>query len=199
MAVDPTALVIPGRATVFHAPVNAALPADPLTVFDINAENIATGWTNLGHTSKDNTVNFAREGGEATTINTYLADAVRTVYSSVAWTLNIPALQFDQDVLDMAFNGDFDTDGGYIIPGAASATSRALFLLFEDGTGKLGFYIPNTTVTLGDVPSFSPEAFTELPLVASIQAANADTIPAAGGKSAIMKLYKTSLAEVVAA
>lgn len=196
MAVDSNALVIPGHATVFHAPVNTAAPANPLEAFSLTADSVATGWVNLGHTSKENTVSFGREGGEATSINTYLADAVRTVYSSVAWTLNIPALQFDQDVLDLAFNGDFDTDNGYIIPGASSATASALFLLFEDSSGKLGFYIPNTTVTLGDVPSFSPDAFTELPLAASIQSASSSVIPAAGGKPGIMKLYKTGLAAV---
>jgi hypothetical protein len=196
VAVDSNALVIPGHATVFHAPVNTAAPANPLEAFSLTADSVATGWNNLGHTSKDNTVSFAREGGDATSINTYLADAVRTVYSSVSWTLNIPALQFDQDVLDLAFNGDFDTDNGYIIPGASSATASALFLLFEDSSGKLGFYIPNTTVTLGDVPSFSPDAFTELPLAASIQSASSSVIPAAGGKPGIMKLYKTGLAAV---
>lgn len=193
MAVDNNALVIPGHATVFHAPVNTAVPANPLESFGLTVDSVATGWVNLGHTSRDNIVSFAREGGEATSINTYLADAVRTVYSSVSWTLNIPALQFDQDVLDLAFNGDFDTDNGYIIPGSSSATSTALFLLFEDNSGKLGFYIPNTTVTLGDVPAFNPEAFTELPLSASIQSASDSVIPAASGKPGIMKLYKSGL------
>lgn len=196
MAVDSSALVVPGRATVFHAPVNTAVPANPLAEFSVTSDTVATGWTNLGHTSKENTVAFSREGGEATTISTYLADAVRTVYSAVSWTLSVPALQFDQDVLDLAFSGDFDTDSGYIVPGAAASTEAALFLLFEDGTGKLGFYIPNTTVTLGDVPSFSPEAFSELPLSASIQSASTSVIPAANGKPGIMKLYKSGLTTV---
>lgn len=196
MAVNSDALVIPGRATVFHAPLNTAVPANPLADFSVTADTVATGWMNLGHTSKENTVAFSREGGEATTISTYLADAVRTVYSAVAWTLTIPALQFDQDVLDLAFNGDFDADSGYIIPGAAASTETALFLLFEDGTGKLGFYIPNANVTLGDVPSFNPEAFVELPLSASIQSASSNVIPAANGKPGIMKLYKSGLTAV---
>jgi hypothetical protein len=196
MAVDSSALVIPGHATVFHAAANNALPVDPLTAFTLAVDTVATGWKNLGHTSKENTVSFEREGGEKTSLDTYLADAVRTVYSSVNWTLNVPALQFDQDVLDLAFNGDFDTDDGYIIPGSSDATAAALFLLFMDGTSKLGFYIPNCSVTLGDVPTFDPESFTELPLAAAIQSAESSVIPAAGGKPAIMKLFKTDLAAV---
>lgn len=194
MAVDANALVVPGHATVFHAPANTDVPDDPLTAFALTTDVVATGWENLGHTSKDNTVNFARDGGDKTSLDTYLADAVRTVYSSVNWTLNIPALQFDQDVLDLAFNGSFDTDDGYIIPGSSTPKPAALFLLFVDGTAELGFYIPNTVVTLGDVPTFDPEAFTELPLTAAIQAATSDVIPPSGSVAGIMKLYKTGLA-----
>lgn len=194
MSVDSTALVIPGHATVFHAAPNTLLPANPLDVFELAEDTPVTGWKNLGHTSKENTVSFSREGGDKTSLDTYLADAVRTVYSSVAWGLTIPALQFDQDVLDLAFNGDFDTDDGYIIPGSSDPIDAALFLLFQDGTGKLGFYVPNTVVNLGDVPAFDPEAFTELPLAAAIQSAASSVIPAVNGKPGIMKLYKTGLA-----
>jgi hypothetical protein len=194
VSVDPNALVIPGHATLFHAPANTALPLDPLTSFTLTAATVPTGWKNIGHTSKANIVNFEREGGEKTSLDTYLADAVRTVYSSVNWTLNVPALQFDEDVLDLAFAGGFDTDDGYIIPGSSDATGAALFVLFTDGTGRLGFYIPNTTVTLGDVPTFDPENFTELPLAAAIQSAAESVIPSVGGKPGIMKLYKSGLA-----
>jgi hypothetical protein len=193
VAVNDNALVIPGKATVFHAPKNTALPANPLTAFNLGSNTVATGWRNLGHTSKDNTVAFSRDGGDSTSIDTYLADSVRTIYSSVSWSLAIPALQFDEDVLDLAFNGDFAADGGYIIPGSATATDAALFLLFQDGTGKLGFYIPATSVTLAEPPSFSPESFIELPLSASIQSAASTAIPAVNGVPGIMKLYKSGL------
>jgi hypothetical protein len=193
VAVNDNALVIPGKATVFHAPKNTAVPANPLTAFSLSNDTVSTGWRNLGHTSKSNTVSFSREGGEATTIDTYLADSVRTIYSSVSWSLEIPALQFDEDVLDLAFNGDLAADGGYIIPGSSNATDAALFLLFQDGTGKLGFYIPNTSVTLAEPPSFSPEDFIELPLSASIQSATTATIPGVNGVPGIMKLYKSGL------
>jgi len=194
VAVDATALVVPGHATVWHAPANTDCPDDPLAVFTLTGNTVATAWENLGHTSKENTVNFAREGGDKTSLDTYLADAVRTVYSSVNWTLNIPALQFDQDVLDLAFAGALDADDGYVIPGSSDPTGAALFLLFQDGSASLGFYIPNTVVTLGDVPGFDPESFTELPLAASIQSAAEAQIPAGpSGTPGIMKLYKTGL------
>lgn len=192
MSVDATALFIPGHATVFHSAVNVAMPAGGLDDFDLTGA-APTGWTNLGHTSKANTVSFSKDGGDKTSLDTYLADAVRTIYSSEAWTVNIPALQIDPDGLDLSFNGDFDTDDGYIIPGSNAGLARGLFLLFQDTTGKLGFYIPNNSVKLGDAPNIDPTNFLELPLSASIQSAASEVIPAVNGIPGIMKLYKTGL------
>lgn len=193
MSADANALFIPGHATVFHAAPNTAMPATALAAFSLTGLE-PTGWTNIGHTSKENTVSFAKEGGEKTSLDTYLADGVRTIYSSESWGLTVPALQFDKDVLDLAFNGGFDDDDGYIIPGSNTGSNRALFLLFTDGTGKLGFYIPNNSVKLGDAIGVDPTQFLELPLSASIQSASETAIPAVNGVPGIMKLYKTGLA-----
>lgn len=194
MTVDAATLFIPGNATVFHAPPATDCPATPLDVFKLQGA-APSGWDNLGHTSRENMINFSREGGDATPLDTALATAVRTIYSSEAWTLNVPALQIDTDVLDLAYAGEFDDDNGYIIPGSNVGTERALFLLFHDSTGQLGFYIPSTSVKLGDVPSFDDnENFAEHPLAAAIQSVPEDVIPAVNGIPAIMKLYKTGLA-----
>lgn len=192
MSVDANALFIPGHATVFHSAANVAMPAGGLDDFTLTGA-APTGWTNLGHTSKQNTVSFSREGGEKTSLDTYLADAVRTIYSSEAWTLTVPALQIDGDILDLAFNGDFDEDDGYVVPGSNAGVTRGLFLLFQDTTGKLGFYIPKNTVKLGDAPSIDPTNFLELPLTASVQSASSSVIPAVNDVPGIMKIYKTGL------
>ncbi|MCI2958252.1 hypothetical protein MN032_11135 [Agromyces atrinae] len=153
-----------------------------------------TGWTNLGHTSKQNTIAFTKEGGEKETLDTYLADAVRTIYSSSSWGVTIPALQFDEDVLDLAFNGDFDeTTGGYIVPGVTDPVEAAIFLYFKDSTGALGFWLPNTVVTLGEPPSNDPAQFSELPLSVSIQSADEAVIPAVDGKPGLFEIFKTGL------
>lgn len=193
MSVNSNALIVPGRGTVFQAPKNTACPADPLTSFNRVGEAPAD-WSNLGHTSKNNTIAFSREGGETTSLDTFLQDSVRVITSPVAWGLNVPALQIDNDILDLAFNGDWDTEkNGYIIPGSSKPTESALFLLFEDNTGKLGFYIPNTTVTLGEAPSVDTEYFFELPLAASILSAPEEVINSVEGDPGIMMLFKTGL------
>lgn len=193
MGVNANAMIVPGNGTLFHAPAETALPANPLTAFSLTGAP-PTGWTNLGHTSRENTVAFSREGGEPTSMGTWLMDATSTIYSAVAWSMSIPALQFDQDVLDFAFNGDFDAaTGGYIIPGQTAAVKTQLFLLMQDATGKLGFWIPNTEVTLSEPPGVNREQYLELPLSAAINGAENSVIPGVDGRAGIMELFKTGL------
>lgn len=194
MAVDATKMIVPGNGTLFHAPIGTALPTKPLEAFTLTGAPPAD-WTNLGHTSRENTVAFAREGGEATSLGTWLMDSTSTIYSAIAWSLAIPALQFDEDVLDFAFNGDFDqATGGYIVPGQTAAVKTQLFLLMQDGSGsKLGFWIPNSEVTLAEPPGVNREQYLELPLNASINGVASDVIPDVDGRAAIMELFKTGL------
>lgn len=196
MSVDATKLVIPGHGTVFHAPVNTAPPQNPLEAFNLQADGPAP-WINLGHTSKQNTIAFTKEGGERETIDTFLADAVRESTSSTSWGVTIAALQFDQDNLDMAFNGDFDpATGGYTVATPAPIEA-ALFLYFQDTTGSVGFWLPNTTVALGDAPSVDTAQFLELPLSVSILSASNDVIPSVNGRAGAFQIFKSGLAAPV--
>jgi hypothetical protein len=190
--INSDAKIVPGHGTLFFAPKNTAVPANPLSAFTLTGTP-PTGWENIGHTSKTNTAAFSRDGGEATKKDSWLADGIATVYDSVNWGLTINPIQIDKNTMDFAFNGQFDTDGGYIVPAAAGGLERALFLLATDGTGALGFYLPNSSVTLGDAPSITTDDFFELPLAASIQTVDDSVIASAGGKAAIMKIYKTGL------
>lgn len=195
MSVDATTLVIPGHGTVFHAPVNTLPPAAPLGVagFNLQADGPAP-WKNLGHTSKQNTIAFTKEGGEKESLDTFLADAVRVTTGSTTWGVNIAALQMDEMNLDLAFNGDFDpATGGYTVATPAPIQA-ALFLYFQDTTGSLGFWIPNTEISLGDAPSVDTAQFFELPLSVSILAASNSIIPAINGRAGAFQIFKTGLA-----
>ncbi len=193
MAIDATRKIVPGHGTLFTADLAAALPADPLTAFTLTGTP-PTGWTNLGHTSKQNTAAFTKDGGDPTVLDSWLADGVDVIYATEQYGLTINPIQVDQDSLDLAFDGFFDTDGGYVVPSTNNGTGKQLFLLATDGTGKLGFYMASTSVKIGDAPSVDPTNFFELPLAARILAAPEDKIPAnADGVPGIMKIYKTGL------
>lgn len=192
MGADATAIFVPGHGTVFVADTSATFPANPLSAFTLTGAPPA-GWTNIGHTSKDNTAAFNKDGGDATTLDTWLADAVRTIYAALAWSLTVNSLQLDQVNLGLAFNGASDTDGGYIVPGSNNGLNKQVFLLSTDGSAALGFWMPNTSVLLGDAPSIDPTKFFELPLSVSINAADSSKIPAVNGVPGIMKIYKSGL------
>lgn len=193
MAVDQDALFVPGHGTLFMADPGTALPDDPISAFGLTAGG-PSGWDNIGHTSKDNTPAFKKDGGDATFLDSWISDSVGVVYASTDWSLGFNPIQVDKDALDLAFGGNFDTDNGYIIPAYNNGVEKALLLYMTDGTGVLLFYIPNTKNTLGDSPTIDPAKFFEMPLTASILSADTDDIPAANnGIPAIMKLFKSGL------
>lgn len=193
MGANKSAMIVPGKGTLFIADRTATFPTDPLAAFSLTGTP-PTGWTNIGHTSKSNTASFSRDGGDKTVLDSWLQDAVEVIYAATNWGLTINSLQTDEDNLDLAFDGSFDADGGYIIPAASTGLEKQAFLLATDGTGKLGFWMENINATIGDAPSIDTANFFEIPLALSILAADPVKIPAAAnGKPGIMKLYKSGI------
>lgn len=185
-AID-TSLIVPGHGTVFWAPEDADLPADPLTAFQL-AKDAPEGWVDLGHTSKENTIEFSKDGGDKTQLDTWYADAVRVVYGAMQWGMSVAALQMTKQTLDLAFQGEMDaTNGRYIVPASSGATRGQLAILFQDVTDSMVFYLPNTQTLLGDAPSVNVEGFFEVQLSVSILSTQKLT---ANGKSGLMAIYK---------
>lgn len=197
MSVNKNALIVPGHGTLFISDPNVALPSDPLTAFTLKGTP-PDGWENLGHTSKDNTAAFNRDGGDATQLDSWLEDGVDTIYAATNWSLGFNPIQVDKDTLDLGYNGWIDSaDGGYVIPSSQDGSDRGLFLLSTDGTGALGFWMPDTTVNSGDAPSIDTEKFFEIPLSASIHSADEAVIASQNGKSGLMKVFKTGLTQSI--
>lgn len=194
MSVDSTKLVIPGHGTAFFAPVNTKPPTNPVGPSGFKLLDDGPGlWKNLGHTSKQNTIAFTKEGGEKETIDTFLADAVRTSTTGVTWGVNIAALQFDESNLKLAFNGDFDpVTGGYTVASPAPV-NVALFLYFQDSTGSLGFWLPSVDISLGDAPSVDTANFFELPLAATILSVGSGVITPVNGRAGMFQIFKSGL------
>ncbi len=194
MSVDSTKLVIPGHGTAFVAPANTLPPTNPVSASGFKLLDDGPGlWMNLGHTSKQNTIAFTKEGGEKETIDTFLADAVRTSTSGVTWGVNIAALQFDRNNLRLAFNGDFDpVTGGYTVTSPAPV-NVALFLYFQDSTGSLGFWLPSVDISLGDAPSVDTANFFEMPLAATILSVGSSVITPVSGRAGLFQIFKSGL------
>jgi len=159
-------VIIPGRGAIFLAPPLTVAP-DYLT---ITPEAPGVDWVSLGHTSKDNTVALSKEGGEAETHDSWWASALAVIYGATKWNVTIAALQMEADVLDLAFNGTVDTDGGYIVPSQVESVDKAMFVLALQGTKRMGLYLPKVSITLGDAPTFDPTKMFEIPLAAAVLA-----------------------------
>lgn len=168
MALDANATILPGRGAVFLAPVDTT--AFNLDSLDIHDASTYGTWTPLGHTSRENTVAFAKDGGEATQRGSWEDEALRATYSTVQWSLTVNALQVDNSVLSLAFGGGtYDSvTKKFSVPGTSAAQSRAMFVVLMDGTKRAGFYLPNTEITLGDAPEIDVENFFEIQLSAQI-------------------------------
>lgn len=189
MTAKDDALIVPGHGTLFWAESEAVLPANPLDAFRLDGTE-PVGWRDLGHTSKENTIAFSKEGGDKTQLDTFYRDAVRVVYGALQWGATVGALQIDKQTLDLAFGGQLDTTSGrYVVPAAPQPKTGQGFILFQDVTDSMGFWIPNLQASIGDAPSVSTEGFFEIQLSLSILASPKLTV---NGKSGLMAIYKDS-------
>lgn len=192
MAINDNALVIPGHGTVFTAPANTALPAGGIAAFkNITAASGPSGWENLGHTSRENTLALSVDGGDATTLATWLKDAVHTTYATETWSMKGSSLQFDVVTLKMIYNGWLTSDGkGLVVPAKKKSQDLALVVISSDDTGNVGFYIPNASFSHGDAPSFDVENFFEAPFSSVFQSAASAALPAdADGTPGLFSIY----------
>lgn len=188
-AID-SSLIVPGSGTVFYGQSDAQLPATPLTAFALDA-TAPSGWKDLGHTSKENTISFSKDGGDTTQLDTWYRNAVRVVYGSNTWTMTVNALQMDKQTLDLAFSGELDgTNARYIVPASSDATPGQLVVLFKDTTDSMLFHLPNVQISLGEAPSVNVEGFFEVQLSVSILSSPSLK---ANGKNGLMAIYKNSL------
>lgn len=180
MAMSDNAVIIPGRGYAFiHDTPGSAPPADtPAEVAALNLEaaTLATGWNNLGHTSRDNNVSLGRDGGDAEVKGSWQNPALRTSKSPVIWTIGIAALQITNEVLTMYFGGgDVTQPDSFGLPDTPVSVERGLFVVMVDGSTRLPLYFPKVDFGGSDAIEVDPENFLEFALAATVlKASGAD-------------------------
>lgn len=165
MAMDDTATIIPGRGTVFIAPLGTTPPNYKTVNPDVSTT--FAGWDCVGHTSRDNTVSLSKDGGDVTTKGSWWSEALRTTRESVDWSLTFNSLQVDRFTMGLAFGGGVVEDGGYIVPDAVVSQERALFVLMVDGASRMGILLYRADMTLGDAPEIAVDDFFEIQIAAT--------------------------------
>ena len=159
MALDNTAVLKVGTGHFYTAPVGTALPAD------LRAPGAA--WTEMGHTSMQDILSSASEGGETTTLGSLQAKTLRQSVAPRTESYNMNLLQFDKDSLKLYYgsNAVVTASGSVQVPQDATPTEVAWLVVFYDGTTTAGIYAPKASIFRSDDLAISDtENLATLPL-----------------------------------
>lgn len=137
---------------------------DPVT-------GLGVGWTDLGHTSREDLPEFGFEGGDTETRGTWRAAALREVVTEVAVDYVIVRLhQFDDEGLALYYGVENASavEGEFAVANTSTATvERALCIVMEDGASRIGFYAPRVSVRRDDAIEMGVDEFSILPIRAT--------------------------------
>ena len=167
MAQNDNAVLVIGAGNYFtNSSVGAALPADLL---DGNAGIVAPApmWENVGHTSLEEILSIASEGGDATTIGTLQNKSLRTTYSARQETINFTLQQFDTPALKLFYgsNATVGSQGEVQVPTNATPTVAAFLAVVIDGANHFAIYAPKAEIfRAADVSVSDTESLAGLPL-----------------------------------
>lgn len=149
--------------------VNSKLEPATVTV----ASDVATapnGWTNIGHTSRDDLPEFGFDGGDTEVRGTWQNESLREVVTEpIADYLTIFLAEFDTESFELYYGrnasktpGVFGVSGGTQVP-----VEVALFIIIVDGDTKIGFYAPKASVRRDDSVQLAVDEFATLPVRAT--------------------------------
>lgn len=159
---DAATLVI-STGIIYKAVTGTAFPAD------VGAPGVA--WDEIGHTSLEEILGIASEGGEATTLGTLQNKNLRVVYADRTETFSLNLQQWDDNGLKLYYGTNMvdastATDGSLLgVPSTPAPTECAFLAVFKDGTGTFCIYAPKVSIFRGDDVDLSDtESLASLPL-----------------------------------
>lgn len=128
------------------------------------------GFTNIGHTSRDDLPEFGFDGGDTEVRGTWQNESLREVVTKpIADYLTIFLAEFDTESFELYYGrnasktpGVFGVAGGTQVP-----VEVALFIIIVDGDTKIGFYAPKASVRRDDSIQLAVDEFATLPVRAT--------------------------------
>ncbi|MCO6558482.1 MAG: hypothetical protein J6575_03475 [Bifidobacterium sp.] len=173
LGINKGALISAKRGAVFVAPAKTK-PPKPLSQLVISSSNLGA-WKNLGHTSESNLPKFNTEGGDPSSLNTWLVDGAKTTYKPTSLSVAIKSIQADVNTLKFIYNGWKDPETGGVNSSLSPASQNvALIILSYDPDLKkqFGVYFAETSIKADGMPDFSGD-FVEFGFTASAQSSDA--------------------------
>ena len=161
---DDATLVINAGNYFINPTVGSLKPVDLL---DPEGDVATPGWTNVGHTSLEDILAVASEGGEATVIGTLQNKSLRTKYSARTESLAFTLQQFDVASLKLYYgsNATIAAGGDVEVPTDPIPTTASFLAVFVDGLNVFAFYAPKAEIFRADDLALSDtESLAGLPL-----------------------------------
>lgn len=168
MAINDNATLVVKTGRFYVADTGTAAPTD------LTPTALATaGWEQLGHTSLDDILAWATEGGETTTLGSLQSPSLRNTTSARTESFTTTLLQWDAATLPFYFGADMELIAGSdIFMGVKSnpaSVKKAFLVVFEDGANRFPVYAPATEIGRGDDLSLdSTEDLAGLPIQITI-------------------------------
>lgn len=162
------------RGAIFMAKAETIITSALLKQFTVEAATVGVGdgmWTNLGHMSNDNLPEFALDGGDATTLSTWLKAAFRTQYAQTTGTVTFNSVQGDKGTFKTFYNAVDMTGAGVAFSLEKTPINKSLFILWSDTntTGRAGLLLPNSDTAFSSLPALSTDSFVEFSAQANIK------------------------------
>lgn len=166
------------RGTIFMAKAETIITSALLKQFTVEAATVGAGdtmWTNLGHMSNDNLPEFALDGGDATTLSTWLKAAFRTQYAQTTGTVTFNSVQGDKGTFKTFYNAVDMSGAGVAFSLEKTPINKSLFILWSDTntTGCAGLLLPNSDIAFSSLPALSTDSFVEFSAQANIKTSSA--------------------------
>jgi len=171
MGLNPNALLIPGRGTVFVGDVDATPPTiDQLASLSPDSPPAGSGnWACLGHMSRENLPKYGKDGGDISAMGSWWQSSIDSIVDPTSYNLALASIQGDALTYGLAFGGgEHDEDAGTFGVGEVSAVAKSLLVLMVGASRRRGFYHPNTSITTGDLPELATDAYIEFNLLAGL-------------------------------
>lgn len=169
MALNNASTLVVKTGRFYIAPEGTEAPADKASLLAPT-----TPWEELGHTSVEDILSWATEGGESTTLGSLQAPSLRTTTSPRTESFTTTLLQWDEATLPFYFGENMELiPGSTILYGVNSNPSpviKALLIVLEDGQNVFPIYAPSASIGRGDDLSIdSTEDLAGLPVQINLQ------------------------------
>lgn len=171
MALNDDAVFTAAKGYIYTAAVDAVSPTEQ-EVFDfVDETTTLTGYTIIGHTSRDDLPEFGFDGGDAEAKGTWQNEALRTVVTDPAVdfvTFNL--VQFDKATLELyygAANVATETSSYALNGSPGGATQKGFLIVIVDGANHIAFHASKVDLRRDDAISLAVDEFGALPMRAT--------------------------------